>query len=341
MSAKQTALSPPVQFPPVRRVSARIWLAGTLGLAAALLAGYFLYAWGAAPPARVRSARPPAEIPVDGKRAFGYLEQICALGPRPSGSQGMQAQQKLLVEHFEKLGGKVSMQPFRYRHPLDGSPVSMANLIVQWHPERKQRILLCAHYDTRPFPDRDPVNPRGEFIGANDGASGVALLMELAHLMPELQGRYGVDFVLFDGEEFVFNERDPYFLGAEYFSRAYVAEPPEHRYRWGVLFDMVADADLQIYQEGNSVWWPDTRPLVEDIWRTAARLGVSEFIPRRGQEVRDDHIKLRNIAKIPTCDIIDFDYPYWHTTDDTPRRCSADSLAKVGWVAWEWLRNLQ
>jgi hypothetical protein len=314
------------------------------GLVVALLAGYWLYAQAAAPGGGRRGiAGGPklADIPFDGQRSLGYLQQICALGPRPSGSQGMLAQQKLMAEHFGKLGGKVSMQPFRYRHPLDGSTVAMSNMIVQWHPERKQRILLCAHYDTRPFPDRDPVNPRGKFIGANDGASGVALLMEMAHYMPDLEGNYGVDFVFFDGEEFVFNDNDAYFLGAEYFSRSYVADPPAHRYRWGVLFDMVADADLQIYQEGNSVWWPDTRPLVEAIWQTADRLEVPNFVARKGQEIRDDHLKLRNIAKIPTCDIIDFDYPYWHTTDDSPRRCSADSLAKVGWVALEWLRGLK
>ena len=89
----------------------------------------------------------------------------------------MQQQQELLKAHFEKLGGRVTLQEFDARHPLDGSSVPLANLIVEWHPERKERILLCCHYDTRPFPDEDPVNPRGVFVGANDGASGTALLM--------------------------------------------------------------------------------------------------------------------------------------------------------------------
>ncbi len=89
----------------------------------------------------------------------------------------------------------------------------MANIIVQWHPERKERILLAAHYDTRPFPDRDPVRPQGTFVGASDGASGTALLMELAHLMPNLDSKYGVDFVLFDGEELVYGTERPVLLG--------------------------------------------------------------------------------------------------------------------------------
>ncbi|MBI3463482.1 MAG: M28 family peptidase, partial [Planctomycetes bacterium] len=219
-----------------------------------------------------------------------------------------------------------------------GAPLPMANLIVEWHPERNERILLCAHYDTRPFPDRDPVDPRGLFVGANDGGSGTAVLMELGREMPKLAGRYGVDFVLFDGEELIYSDRDRYFLGSEYFAQSYVSDPPPHRYRWGVLLDMVGDADLQIYQERNSMSWPETRRLVNEIWTTARRLGVREFIFRPEHEIRDDHLALNNIAKIPTCDIIDFDYPHWHTRGDTPERCSALSLAKVGWVLQEWLR---
>jgi hypothetical protein len=281
------------------------------------------------------------DIPFDGAAAYRHLERICQFGPRPSGSAAMQAQQKFLVDYFEKLGGQVTLDRFRYRNPADGSPVDMANLIVVWHPQRKERILLCAHYDTRPFPDQDPVNPRGTFLGANDGASGVAVLMELAKAMPGLPGPLGVDFVLFDGEEYVFTENDRYFLGSEWFARQYVNEPPKYRYRAAVLLDMVGDSDLQIYQERNSVSWPESRPLAEAIWRTAARLGVREFIPRVKHEIRDDHLQLYYLAKIPACDVIDFDYPYWHTQQDTPQRCSPLSLAKVGWVIQEWLKNLR
>lgn len=282
-----------------------------------------------------------AEIPFNGEQAYEYLKQVCAIGPRPSGSPGMATQQRMLARHFAELGGKVGLQKFRYPHPQTGKPVDMANLIVQWHPERKERILLAAHYDTRPYPDQDPVNPRGTFIGANDGASGVALLMELGRSMPGYGGPYGVDFVFFDGEELVFKDDDRYFLGSEYFSRQYVANPPPYRYRWGVLLDMVADRNLEIFQERNSMWWDDTRPLVEEIWGVAAKLGVREFVPRRKHEIRDDHLMLRNVGKIPTCDVIDFDYPYWHTEADTPEQCSARSLAIVGWVIESWLQGLK
>src|SRR3954470_2859121 len=147
--------------------------------------------------------------PLDSQRAYGYLKELCAIGPRPSGSAGMEKQQALLVEFFKKAGGKVSLQRFRANNPLGGDDVPMANILVEWHPERKERILLCAHYDTRPHADRDldPVKQReGEFLGANDGASGVAVLMELAHLLPKLTGPLGVDFLLVDGEELVYTE---------------------------------------------------------------------------------------------------------------------------------------
>ena len=319
-----------------------VFLLATIVGGAALLGGLVLMYenQGVAGNPSVASRLTLDKIPFNGTRAYEYLKQICDLGPRPSASPGMLAQQKMLVEHFQQLGGKVNLEQFRVRHPRDGSEVRMANVIVRWHPERKERILLCAHYDTRPFPDRDPVNPRGTFLGANDGASGVALLMELGRHMPKLEGKLGVDFVLFDGEEFIFNDdTDVYFLGSEYFAREYAAGKLDGRYRWAVLLDMVADADLQLFEERNSIGWRESRPLVKEIWQTAGKLNVREFIPKPKHELRDDHLALRNTGKIPAIDIIDFDYPYWHTEADTPDKCSALSLAKVGWVMHEWLKK--
>ncbi len=327
---------------------------GTALVGAAVLVGYLIlvHADGQAGNGQATNRRLRLEdIPFDGERALRMLDSICALGPRFSGSPGMARQQQLLTDHFRSLGASVNRQTFQVRHPLDGSPVPMVNLIAEWHPERKVRILVCTHYDTRPLPDQDPDPEKrksGTFLGANDGASGVAVLAELAYHMPALGGTYGVDFALFDGEEFIFNERrDRYFLGSEYFARQYLASAPSHQYRWGVLLDMVGDTHLNIYQEPYSMSWRDTRPLVRDIWNTAQRLGVTEFIPRiGGQWIRDDHLMLHDIAKIPTCDVIDFDYAppasrrsYWHTEADTPDKCSALSLAKVGWVILEWIKR--
>jgi hypothetical protein len=291
------------------------------------------------------SGRAPAAEAVEfsGERAMRHLEAICDLGPRPSGSPAMDRQRALLARHFRAAGATVTGQAFQIRDRRTGAPVHLENLIVTWHPDRAERVLLAAHYDTRPFPDRDPVDPEGVFLGANDGASGVAVLMELAAAMPGLPGPVGIDFVLFDAEEYVVHPRDPYFLGSAYFARQYAADRRAgrlpHAYRAGVLLDMVADRDLQIWQEQHSVDWPDTKPVVDSIWDVARRLEVREFVPRPKHAVQDDHLPLRMIGGIPTCDIIDFDYPHWHTTSDTPAQCAAESLSAVGRVVLAWLRE--
>jgi hypothetical protein len=279
------------------------------------------------------------DIPFNGARAYQYLKQVCDLGPRCSGSAAMAAQQRLLAEHFTRLGGQVEFQRFHYPHPQGGGQVPIANLVVHWHPQAKDRVLLCTHYDTLPYPLRDPNNPRGRFVGANDGGSGTAILMEMGHEMARLTAGYGVDFAFFDAEEFIFEEQGRYFVGSEHFARQYATSNPPFRYRWGILLDMVGDADLELYQERNSAGWADTRPLVDDLWGTARRLGVREFIFQQKYEIRDDHLPLHDLAGIPTCDVIDFDYPAWHTEGDTLQRCSALSLAKVGWVVLEWLKG--
>ncbi|MEI7782693.1 MAG: M28 family peptidase, partial [Planctomycetota bacterium] len=265
------------------------------------------------------------------------------LGPRPSGSAGMDKQRELLVRHFRAAGGTVRSQAFQIRDRRTGQPVRMENLIVEWHPDRADRVLLGAHYDTRPFPDRDPVDPHGVFVGANDGASGVAVLMELAGAMPALAGPVGVDFVLFDAEEYVVAPREPYCLGSNFFAREYAAAQQKgglpYHYRCGVILDMVGDKNLEIWQEQHSASWPDTRPVVDALWDVAARMNVREFVPRPKYTVEDDHVPLRMIARIPTCDVIDFDYPQWHTTQDTAEHCSAESLGTVGRVMLEWLRE--
>ncbi len=284
-----------------------------------------------------------APVP-DAARAYRYLQSVCRLGPRPSGSRGMKLQVRMLTSHFSRYRGRVRLQPFDIAHPLSGKSVRLANLIVNWHPDRNRRVLICCHYDTRPFPDRDPVNPRGRFLGANDGGSGVALLMELAHHMRTTRTSFGVDFVFFDAEEFLFprgnSTAGKFFLGSTHFATRYRDKPPAHRYVAGVLLDMIGDRDLQLYVERKSLRYA---PKVTDgLWATARALGVKQFYasPRPKHDVDDDHVPLNRIAKIPTCDLIDFDYPHWHTTRDNVRACSGKSLAVVGRVVLKWLETL-
>src|SRR5262249_46331581 len=154
--------------------------------------------------------------------------------------------------------------------------------------------------------------------------SGVALLMELAHHMSELPTQVGVDFVLFDGEEYILDpERDKYFFGSEYFARSYRRDRPPHRYIAAVLLDMIAGKTAHFPAEQNSML--KAGALLQDLWGIAAELKCTAFQDRIGQAVLDDHIALNDVG-IPAVDIIDFDYPHWHRLSDLPSQCSADSL---------------
>ena len=290
----------------------------------------------------------------NGKQAYQYLRELCSFGNRMSGSKGMALQQEYLEKFFKELvffkdlGVEVEYQRFDTNHPITKQNVPLANIIVRFHPDRAERILMCAHYDTRPLPEEDIPRLRqsGVFVGANDGASGVAVLMELAHHVKSLPDKYGLDFVFFDAEELVYGRRGEYFLGSEFFAEDYAKGDRDYEYVAGVLLDMVGDSKLNIYQEGHSVAWADTRPIVQGIWETAAREGVMEFYPRVGRHIQDDHLPLNRIGGIPVVDIIDFEYPdqsnaYWHTTNDAPGKCSAESLGKVGLVMLEWLRSAE
>jgi hypothetical protein len=215
----------------------------------------------------------------------------------------------------------------------------MANLIISWHPQAQRRVILCSHYDTRPIADQEENIRKWHepFVSANDGGSGVALLMELANHMKELKTIVGVDFVLFDGEEYIFEpRRDKFFLGSDHFGRTYQRDKPKHRYVAAVLLDMIAGKNLHIPVEQNS--WFQARQLVEDLWTTAAELKCEAFENRIGASVQDDHLAL-NRAGIPAVDLIDFDYPHWHRLSDVPANCSAESMAQVAKVLSVWLQR--
>lgn len=285
---------------------------------------------------------PPAEIlpEFDGKRAMGYLEELCKIGPRISGTEGMKKQQELIEKHFKKLGVKVSYQRFTARQKSVKKPVEMANMILAYEPERTKRVILCSHYDTRPIADQEP-NPRrwnDPFVSANDGGSGVALLMELAHHMKDLKFSVGVDFVFFDGEEYIFDPRsDEYFLGSSHFAREYSKARRKFTYSGAILLDMVAGKGATFPIEQNS--WMRASKLVREVWNIAKELKCSCFKENFSSvPVEDDHIPL-NRAGIPAIDIIDFDYPHWHLLSDLPKNCSPAPMEQVAKVCAIWLQR--
>jgi hypothetical protein len=267
----------------------------------------------------------------------------------------MKKQQELLEKHFKEHGAMVTRQEFTARQrsrPNDA--VAMTNLVVTWNPDRARRVLLCAHYDTRPVADEEPNrgNWTRPFLSANDGASAAAMFMELAHHMKGLKTEFGVDFILFDGEEYVFDTHrtgaglDQYFLGSEHFAAEYARgrEKRGYRYEAGILFDLCHAKGAKLKLEANSVRLAPQ--VVTQVWKVAESVGAKSFVTERGfvrdggDGVLDDHLAL-NRAGIPTIDVIDFDYRYWHTLADTPDKIDPAQVAEVAKVVTTWVQTIK
>ncbi len=306
-----------------------------------------------APPSKTEFATgaganaPAAEIKFDGDRALKYLKEICDLGPRVSGSDSMKKLQANIEKHFKDLGATVTRQEFKGKQNSRKNAVDMTNLIVSWHPEKNRRVLISTHYDTRPIADQEANrnNWNKPFLSANDGTSGVAFLMELGNHMKDVKSEFGVDFIFFDGEEYVFETNqlgggDKYFLGSDYFADDYLKtrDKRKHRYDAGLLLDLFAGKDAQLKVEQFS--FAAARPLVDQVWGIAKDLGAKSFKYEAGYEVQDDHLALIRVG-IPTIDIIDFDYPHWHKLSDTPDKVSGEQMAEVSRVITTWLQKIK
>src|SRR5262245_42954470 len=286
------------------------------------------------------SERAGGPAPFDPDRAMDYLTKLCDIGPRISGTDGMTKQQEFLTKHFTGLGAKVEFQKFTARQGRRPA-IEMANLVVTWHPDSERRILLCSHYDTRPIADQEP-NPRRwrePFVSANDGGSGVALLMELGHHVKDLKTKVGIDFVFFDGEEYIWEKGDEYFFGSKHFATTYRNDRPKHRYLAAVLLDMIGGKGARFPVEQNSGFLAGG--VVQDVWATARELKVASFVEEEGPAVEDDHLALNRIGRIPAIDIIDFSYKHWHRLSDTPDNCSGESLEQAARVLSVWVQRVK
>jgi hypothetical protein len=275
----------------------------------------------------------------DAKRAFGFLVAQTDFGPRNPGSTGHQACLNYLAAQLSDAGATVELQPFIYYDQEKAEVLNMTNVIGSFYPEKNTRLILCAHWDTRPFADRDkPENQHIPILGANDGASGVAVLLEMAMQFSMAEPPVGIDIVFFDGEDYgKEGDLNNYCLG----SRHFVASNVKYFPKYAILLDMIGDAELSIPVEGYSKHYaPD---VVAQVWGVAEKLGIYQFQPDVRGYVFDDHVIL-NEAGIPAIDIIDFEYPdvshrYWHTLEDTPDKCAPESLKAVGDVLMELIYN--
>ncbi len=259
-------------------------------------------------------------VKFDGERAYADVSAQVAFGPRTPGSTGHAEVQKWMRTELEEAGWMVEVQETAAMgHPLKN--------VIAKRSDAPPQIILGAHYDTRFFADNDPdaANQSKPVPGANDGASGVAVLIELARTLP--QDSVPIWLVFFDAEDQGRFDGWDWILG----SRAFVDEL-QFRPQAVVIVDMIGDADLNIYMEINS-----DPTLRAEIWAEAAQLGYQEnFIPEEKYSILDDHAPFLE-AGIPAVDLIDFDYPYYHTMQDTPDKVSAQSLKVVGETLWTWI----
>lgn len=275
---------------------------------------------------------------LDGERALADIRRLCALGPRPTGSAAMRRQQDVVSNHFAGLGFDVRRQAFPARPPSRaGEEFEGANLIATWRPDAAPRVVLGAHYDTRPIADNEETEEGRQqpILGANDGGSGVAVLMEISRYLAASETKVGVDFALFDAEELVFDpEMDGLCLGSKWFAEVLAREGRAKDYQAAVVLDIVGREGLTLSPDIASV--ERAYDHVVELWSTGHALYPEIFLPRVRYEVFDDHVPLLDVG-IPSAVFIDVDDPNWHTLADRPEACCAASLAAVGEVVLTWL----
>jgi len=277
-----------------------------------------------------------AQTAFSGTQALAYVKQQVAFGPRVPGTEGHRRMSDWLIAQMRERADTVIVQ--EWRHVLaSGDTVTLRNVFARFRPAAAERVLYLAHWDTRPIAESDPVpaNRARPIPGANDGASGVALLIALADALRKSPPAVGVDLLFVDGEDYgSFDTQTDVLLGSTYFADHLPV--PGYRPMYGVLFDMIGDADLRIPQEGNSV--SKAPEVVARVWAQAKELGYERYFPAEaGIPITDDHIPLLNKG-LRVIDVIDLDYPHHHTLADDVSKVSARSLQIVGDVALALLR---
>ncbi len=272
----------------------------------------------------------PIHVPrFDGAAAYELVKRQVNFGHRIPGTAAHAAMADWMEGYLSERADTVMTQRFDHVS-VDGDTLHLVNLLARFGTAGSESILFLSHWDTRPISDQafEPEEREIPVPGANDGASGTAVLLQLAEILSNNPAARTVDILLVDGEDYGdFGQGKDVFLGSRYFASNL---PPHLDVEFGVLLDMVGDRDLEIFVEGNS---NRRAPAVVDrVWNTAQRLGFGDVFRRQVRHtINDDHIPL-NDAGIPTIDVIDFDYPYWHTPQDTPDKVSGSSLGVVGTV---------
>ena len=281
-------------------------------LAASLLAA----ACSSAPQAQ--STQPKAHSPVfDSSRAYEHLRQIVSIGPRPAGSPGIAQTREYITRQLKSIGIPVAQQTFVAKTPIGDVP--MVNLIATIPGARKERIAIAGHYDTKLYREF-------RFVGANDAGSSTAFLIELARVLKSRANALTIELIFFDGEEATLPDWSgtDHTYGSQYYVDSARKAGTLGTLKALVLVDMIADRSPRFMRESNSTPW-----LTDIIWSTAAKIGHGSIFVNASTPIEDDHIPFLS-AGVPAADIIDLDYPAWHTAADTLDQTSARTLQVVG-----------
>jgi len=264
----------------------------------------------------------------DQHKAYSYLQEQCGFGSRVPNSEAHNRCKDYLYLKLTASADVCRKQDFIYYDQMRTDTLYLTNIIASFKPEDKHRILLCAHWDSRPWADEEADSSLHSqpVMGANDGASGVAVLMVIAEVFKNNPPPFGVDIVFFDGEDYgQSGKADEWLLGSKYFAKNIGGYLPHYV----ILIDMIGDSELNIYKENYSQTHANW--VVSRIWKAAELENAEHFLPDIGKSIYDDHIPFLEIG-IPAVDIIDIDYKWWHTIHDTPDKCSPESLGEVGRV---------
>jgi Zn-dependent M28 family amino/carboxypeptidase len=279
--------------------------------------------------------------------AYLFCERQCAFGPRVMNSTAHDRCGEWIQQQFVSYGMTVTTQP-AVLHGYDGTPLHSTNIIASYKPELNSRVLLCAHWDSRPWADNDPdeANHHTPVLAANDGASGVAVMLEIARLLAQTDSlNIGVDFVCFDAEDWGTpqwsdqeDDADSWALGAQHWAaNAGSLYTAANKPRYGILLDMVGGRGARFYQELGSLQY--ARNVVDKVWAAADVVGFASMFPKdEGGMITDDHVPVNQVAAIPCIDIIPFHPdcaassfgPTWHTVSDDMEHIDRNTLQAVG-----------
>jgi hypothetical protein len=268
---------------------------------------------------------------------WNYLETLCAFGPRNPGSEGYRETLNLIRKVGEKYADQVVEQPFLVRTSSEGTQ-AMTNLELRFQgTQGGAPILIGAHFDTRPFADEDPdpANRLKPILGANDGGSGTAILLGLAQYLSQHPVARPVHLVFFDGEDFGAKGSGLNLLGSTYYAQQLAKQ--ERVPYWVLVIDMVGDKDLQIFKETHSL--KGSSSFLDKIYRVARDQGVGALKEETKYTIFDDHYPFHRMG-IPSTVLIDFDYPYWHTLQDTLDKCSIESMISIFSVVVKTIEDL-